>query len=414
MSSSIKQMMVKLEEANNTLEEKVQIRTKEVELARYKVQSIIDNANDAIITINENQEIILFNPAASAIFGYSVNEIIGKPLTDLMPEVYRDSHLSYVNQFKEGSESNKQMQGRSTLQAKRKSGELFFVEVSISKQKLENEFQFTAFLKDITERKKAEEQILTQKKLLEDTIESLSYPFYVVDVKDYTIKMANSAAKRLGMKGITTCHALSHRSDTPCNSEKDPCPMVEVKKSKKPFKVEHIHFDENGKETYVEVHGYPIFDKNGEVVQMIEYSIDITERKEMELKIEEANKRMEDELNVGREIQMSMLPLIFPAFPDYSEFNIFALLEPAREVGGDFYDFFFIDEHRFLFSVADVSGKGVPSALFMAVCKTLIKSRASEDTSTASIITHVNDELSRENNSAMFVTLFLCIIDLRT
>ena len=141
---------------------------------------------------------------------------------------------------------------------------------------------------------------------------------------------------------------------------------------------------------------------------------DISERKALEAQLEKANQRMENELNIGKEIQMSMLPLIFPAFPDHSEFNIFALLESAREVGGDFYDFYFIEEHKFLFTIADVSGKGVPSALFMAVCKTLIKSRANEDDSPASIATFVNDELSRDNKTSMFVTLFLCIVDLST
>jgi serine phosphatase RsbU (regulator of sigma subunit)/anti-sigma regulatory factor (Ser/Thr protein kinase) len=124
--------------------------------------------------------------------------------------------------------------------------------------------------------------------------------------------------------------------------------------------------------------------------------------------------RMEGELSVGREIQMNMLPLIFPAFPDHDEFNVYAVLEPAREVGGDFYDFFFIDENKFCFCIGDVSGKGVPSALFMAVSKTLIKSRAMDDLSTASIVTHVNNELSSDNKAYMFVTLFIGILDLKT
>jgi sigma-B regulation protein RsbU (phosphoserine phosphatase) len=127
-----------------------------------------------------------------------------------------------------------------------------------------------------------------------------------------------------------------------------------------------------------------------------------------------AKERMEGELNIGREIQLSMLPLEFPAFPHRKDFDVFATLEPAREVGGDFYDFFLIDEDNFCFCVGDVSGKGVPAALFMAVTKTLIKSRATNDLSPASIMTHVNDELAFKNDSAMFVTLWLAILDLRT
>ncbi len=122
--------------------------------------------------------------------------------------------------------------------------------------------------------------------------------------------------------------------------------------------------------------------------------------------------RMEQELNVGREIQMSMVPLKFPAFPEHDEFSVYAKLKPAREVGGDFYDFYFVDEKRFFFCVGDVSDKGVPAALFMAVTKTLIKSRTTDDRSTASILTHVNNKLSEENSSCMFVTLLAGILDI--
>jgi sigma-B regulation protein RsbU (phosphoserine phosphatase) len=141
---------------------------------------------------------------------------------------------------------------------------------------------------------------------------------------------------------------------------------------------------------------------------------DITVRKRMEAELEKARLRMEDELNVGREIQMSMLPLIFPAFPRRGEFDVYALLEPAREVGGDFYDFFLIDDDNYCMCVGDVSGKGVPAALFMAVTKTLIKSRASNDFAPSSILTHVNNEISRNNDASMFVTIFLAFLDLNT
>jgi len=124
--------------------------------------------------------------------------------------------------------------------------------------------------------------------------------------------------------------------------------------------------------------------------------------------------RMQGELNIARDIQMSMLPLTFPAFPERQDFTVFAQLHPAREVGGDFYDFFFGDDQKFFLCVADVSGKGVPSALFMAVAKTLIKSRAATDFSPASILSHVNSDLSRNNDSCMFVTIFLAILDVAT
>ena len=130
--------------------------------------------------------------------------------------------------------------------------------------------------------------------------------------------------------------------------------------------------------------------------------------------LEEANQRMSVELNFAREIQMSMVPLIFPAFPSRHEFSIFGKLIPAREVGGDFYDFYFIDEDHLCFVIGDVSGKGAAGALLMAVSKTLIKSRAMDDSQPSSILTHVNDELSRDNKTSMFVTIFLGILNIRT
>ena len=129
--------------------------------------------------------------------------------------------------------------------------------------------------------------------------------------------------------------------------------------------------------------------------------------------VEAAKTRMQEELNVGRDIQQSMLPRVFPAFPDRKELELYAVLEPASEIGGDLYDFFLVDQHRLCFVIGDVSGNGVPAALFMAMTKIMVKTRAASDPSPASIVTHVNDALSAENDSCMFVTLYLGILNLR-
>ena len=129
--------------------------------------------------------------------------------------------------------------------------------------------------------------------------------------------------------------------------------------------------------------------------------------------VETAKTRMQEELNVGRDIQRSMLPRVFPAFPDRKELELYAVLEPALEIGGDLYDFFLVDQHRLCFVIGDVSGNGVPAALFMAMTKIMVKTRAASDPSPASIVTHVNDALSADNDSCMFVTLYLGILNLR-
>ena len=124
-----------------------------------------------------------------------------------------------------------------------------------------------------------------------------------------------------------------------------------------------------------------------------------------------ARQRMQDELNVGRDIQLSMLPT---DKPDTTEFSVEAIMQAAREVGGDFYDFFPVGPREDAFCVADVSDKGVASALFMSVTKALIKSRCREDNSTASAVTWVNDEIAVGNDSCMFITLFIAVLDTMT
>lgn len=126
--------------------------------------------------------------------------------------------------------------------------------------------------------------------------------------------------------------------------------------------------------------------------------------------------RISAELNVAAKIQADMLPGNFPPFPDRTEFDIYATMTPAKEVGGDFYDFFLIDDDHLALVMADVSGKGVPAALFMVNAKTLIKYRALMDKnySPADIISDVNNQLCEGNDANLFVTVWLCIIQLST
>jgi len=121
--------------------------------------------------------------------------------------------------------------------------------------------------------------------------------------------------------------------------------------------------------------------------------------------------RIVAELNVAKQIQASMLPCIFPPFPNRSEFDIYASMLPAKEVGGDFYDFFLIDENQLAVVIADVSGKGVPAALFMVVAKTLIKSNAQYGKSPKDVFETVNNLLCENNEAGMFVTAFMGILD---
>ncbi|HNT43837.1 MAG TPA: cache domain-containing protein, partial [Syntrophorhabdaceae bacterium] len=127
-----------------------------------------------------------------------------------------------------------------------------------------------------------------------------------------------------------------------------------------------------------------------------------------------ARQRMESELKIARNIQMGILPKVFPPFPDRKDFDIHALTIPAREVGGDFYDFFLIDRDHLCIVIGDASGKGIPAAIFMAFTKTLIKAKASVSVQTGTLMEEVNDELSRGNPADMFITVFCAILNTAT
>ncbi len=124
--------------------------------------------------------------------------------------------------------------------------------------------------------------------------------------------------------------------------------------------------------------------------------------------------RIGAELNVATQIQRDMLPNIFPAFPDRREFDIFASMDPAKEVGGDFYDFFMVDETHLAVVMADVSGKGVPAALFMVIAKTIIKNQALTGDPLAQVFDRANDQLCENNGEGLFVTAFMGLLDLET
>lgn len=288
LASSFDSMRLSMKDLIENLERRVAERTAELEAATERVRSIVENASDAIITIDMEQNIVLFNPQAEEVFGYTAEEVVGRPLTMLMPESSRSVHPQEIRSFRDEPVTSRGMDLRRAVHALRKDGSRFPAEAGISKMRLGDQLFFTAFLRDITERRR------------------------------------------------------------------------------------------------------------------------------LEVAIESANERMSLELNFARDIQIGMLPLIFPAFPQREEFDLHALLHSAREVGGDFYDFYFVDEDRICLVIADVSGKGAPGALLMAVAKTLVKSRAADDHQPSSILTHVNDELSRNNEAAMFVTVFLGILDVRT
>jgi len=120
---------------------------------------------------------------------------------------------------------------------------------------------------------------------------------------------------------------------------------------------------------------------------------------------------IQKDLITAREIQQAILPKVFPPFPLQNRFDVFASMVPAKEVGGDFFDFFIIDPDRLGFVIGDVSGKGIPAAIFMAVSRTLIRATGIKGVSASECVGYVNDLLCNESTSSMFVTVFYGILN---
>ena len=159
--------------------------------------------------------------------------------------------------------------------------------------------------------------------------------------------------------------------------------------------------------------------RTGDEVQMLSESLlkmeqDINAYIENLTRVTAEKERIGAELDIAARIQANMLPSIFPPFPDRKEIDIYATMTPAKEVGGDFYDFFLVDDDHLALVMADVSGKGVPAALFMVIAKTLLKNRAQMGVSPKEVLESVNNQLCENNESEMFVTVWFGIYQLST
>ena len=142
-------------------------------------------------------------------------------------------------------------------------------------------------------RKRVEAQIRDKNDFLFNVLESLGHPFYVINADDYTVELANSSAALTRVKPGITCHQLTYGLDEPCDANGNTCPLAQVKRIKEPLTVEHVHYDKEGNERFYEVHAHPIFDSAHNVSQVIEYCLDITERKQAEERLREAKQQAE-------------------------------------------------------------------------------------------------------------------------
>ncbi|HEY6010167.1 MAG TPA: PAS domain-containing protein, partial [Nitrospirota bacterium] len=239
-------------------------------------ESILNNMSDAVYVIDLGMRIRYANPAAHALTGYSVEETIGKFCHEIFCE--KSSRCEEQCPPKEALRRGTPILYRDA-ETRTKTGEVRQTQISFSALMDNGACTGTIIvMKDITDLKRAEERIRMQTRFLTSVINALPHPFYVIDAETYEIKLANNAAYQGTLPECPTCHQLSHKIAQPCNSADHPCPLEKVKETGQPVTMEHRHCTAGDACRDVEVHGYPIFDDNGKVVQMIEYCIDISDR----------------------------------------------------------------------------------------------------------------------------------------
>lgn len=247
--------------------------------ARHRI--LIEDALDIIYTISIDGIVTSLNPAFETITGWSVAEWVGRDYSELVhPE-----DLPVVRDRIRGLIRNKSVPP-AELRIRSKSGDYRTLEFRTSAQFEGPKVRGVhGVARDITMRKRSEEALQARNAFLNHVIESLTHPFYVLDANTYRVEMANSAARaETPLHENMPCYVL-HGNTEPCTGADHVCTLQRVKQTKAAVRVEHIHRDREGNPRHVEVYGYPIFDERGEVAQVIEYSLDISERKRLEVEL---------------------------------------------------------------------------------------------------------------------------------
>jgi PAS domain S-box-containing protein len=241
-------------------------------------ETILNNMSEAVYVIDRDMRIQYANPASHALTGYAIAESIGRYCHEIFCE--KSSRCEDQCPPREAMREGTPVLHREA-ETRTKAGDVKQTQISFSPI-FDNGACSGAIIvmKDITDLKQAEEKIRQQTRFLNSVIDALPHPFYVIDAETYKLKLANYAASKSDLPENLTCHELSHKSAVPCSNSDHPCPLEKVKEAGRPVTLEHRHCDADGVCRDVEVHGFPIFDDKGKLVQVIEYCIDISDRKQ--------------------------------------------------------------------------------------------------------------------------------------
>ena len=268
----------------------------ELERASQQTSLILENATDGILTVDDAQRVLRFNPEAERIWGYSADEVLGREMTMLLPEYIREAHLSRIHSFRDSEKTGVTINDRGLqLAGLRKDGQQFPAEVGISKAEIDGEMQYTAFVRDITDRKRAEAEIVQAKNVADSALRELEGVNSVIlrwtpdakisSINDYGCELFGYAREELIDKSMfeTIVHDVGSARDGVRgmidNILQDPESYLHV---------EDMNRTKDGRELWVSWSNNPILDTDGQLKEILAIGVDITERKELERELQAA------------------------------------------------------------------------------------------------------------------------------
>lgn len=291
-SIELSDIMRILEDNNSkyeTTQSQLQITLEALTVSENKYRNLFETAHDLIQSVAFDGRITDVNPRWCESMGYTSEEALKLNVKDI---VHPRSQRTCKDTLK-AAISGKSVEGIA-VELITRSGQTITVSGNTScRLKNGKPYAVWCLFRDITERERVMEELRQQYEFLSNVIDSLSQPFYIVDAADCTIQMANDIANLGDLSENPKCYEVAaHKVSNPSECEPGNCPVREVKKTKKPVIVEHIHYDRDGNPKNVEVHCYPLFDNNGNVVQVIRHCLDITEHKQTEEKVRESQEAL--------------------------------------------------------------------------------------------------------------------------
>ena len=396
--------------------DKPQPTSAQFEAGQPDVGIILSASLDSMLLLDPSGLIVDLNPAAEETFGYRKAELLGAHLGQIIVRLEGEEN------FPEGLDEFSGMADpalygrRICARGLRSDSSDFAIELGITRANQSGPALFIAQIRDITERESAELSLLRSQRTLANLLSNLPGMAYrSQDAERRAMEFISEGCK--GLTGYDAGELLDDPELTytglihPDDCDEAMRQMRESLASRTPFQILYRIRTAEDDERWVLERGqgvFSVFSREDELLAVEGFVFDITERKNAE-ESRASLLTLQRELDVASTIQQSMLPQVFPERPDC---ELYAKMIPAKAVGGDFYDFFFRDDGRLGVVIGDVSGKGVPAALFMSIARALVKSTALTGVSSAECLRRVNQLLCEEKLSHLFITLFYAIVDL--